>query len=112
MSENKKPKILIFCDYYLPGYKSGGGMRTIVNMVDRLADKFDFWIITRDHDGKLDKTPYTTVKINEWNDVQKAKVFYLSKNNLKISKLRELIIEVSPNSLYFNSYFATLTIYV
>ncbi len=112
MAENKKPKILIFCDYYLPGYKSGGGMRTIVNMVDRMSDKFDFLIVTRDHDGKLDDQQYTTVKINQWNNVNGAQVFYLSKDKVKISKLRELIIEVKPELLYFNSYFATLAIYV
>lgn len=112
MEQKAKPKILILCDYYLPGYKSGGGMRTIVNMVDRLNHKFDFLIITRDHDGKLDKQQYDNVKINEWNTVKKAQVFYLSKDNIKISKIRELILQVKPDSIYTNSYFATLAIYV
>ncbi len=105
-------KILILCDYYLPGYKSGGGMRTIVNMVDRLKNKFDFFIVTRDHDGKLDKRRYKTVEINQWNLVQGAKVFYLSKDNVKISKIRELIIGVKPDVVYSNSYFATLTLHL
>ena len=112
MKEVKRPKILVLCDYYLPGYKSGGGMRTIVNMVDRLHDRFDFWIITRDHDGKLDKETYTTVKIDEWNDVQNAQVFYLPKDKIKLSKLRELILQIKPDSIYTNSYFATLAIYM
>lgn len=107
-----KPKILVFCDYYLPGYKSGGGMRTIVNMIDRLNDRFDFWVVTRDHDGKLDRRSYKNVSINSWNSIRHAKVFYLSKENIKISKLRELILFVKPETIYFNSYFATLTIYV
>ena len=111
-SENKGNKILVLCDYYLPGYKSGGGMRTIVNMVERLKDRFEFFIITRDHDGKLDRQPYTTVEINQWNLIQDAKVFYLSKDNIKVSKLRELIVEVKPDLIYTNSYFATLTIYL
>lgn len=108
----KGNKILILCDYYLPGYKSGGGMRTIVNMVDRLRDRYEFFIVTRDHDGKLDRRQYTTVEINGWNSVRDAKVFYLSKDNIKISKLRELLSEVNPNLVYCNSYFATLTIYL
>lgn len=112
MKQEKRPKILIFCDYYLPGYKSGGGMRTIVNMIDRLHDKFDFHIVTRDHDGTLDTAQYKTVKINDWNDVRNAKVFYLAKDNIKLSKLRKLILEVQPDSIYTNSYFATLAIYV
>ena len=106
----KKPKILVICNYYLPGYKRGGSLRTIVNMVDRLRDKFDFWIITLDHDG--DGIQYDNVKINEWNDVRSAKVFYLSKDNIKISKLRELIIESEPDTIYINSVFATFSIYV
>lgn len=110
--KNPKSKILVLCDYYLPGYKSGGGMRTIVNMVNRLHERYNFWIITRDHDGKSDRQPYKNVSINEWNNVDCAKVFYLSKDKIKISKLRELILRVKPDLLYFNSYFATLTIYV
>jgi glycosyltransferase involved in cell wall biosynthesis len=106
-----KPKILVLCDYYLPGYKSGGGMRTIVNMVDRMKDRFDFWIVTRDHDGTLDKKQYSSVKIDDWNNVRGAKVFYLSKKNIRISKIRELILQTKPASIYTNSYFATPTIY-
>ena len=41
-----KPKILVFCDFYLPGFKSGGGMWTVVNLVDRFHDRFDFFIVT------------------------------------------------------------------
>ncbi len=105
-----KPKILIACNYYLPGFKSGGSLRTIVNMVERLKNKFDFWIITLDHDG--DNIQYKEVRINEWNDTENAKVYYLSKDKLKISKLRELILSVGPDSIYLNSVFATLSIYV
>ena len=86
-------------------------MRTVVNMVDRLKNKYDFFIITRDHDGKLDRQQYTSVNINQWNDVRGAKVFYLSKDKLKLSKLHELISNVKPNVIYSNSYFATLTLY-
>ncbi|MGC2239019.1 MAG: glycosyltransferase [Pyrinomonadaceae bacterium] len=112
MEQFKKPKILVFCDFYLPGYKSGGGMRAMVNMVDRLNEKFDFYIVTRDHDGVSDKNQYTTVKINEWNMVGGAQVFYLSKDKVRISKIRELIFNVKADLIYTNSYFATLTIYV
>ncbi len=108
--EYKKPTILVICNYYLPGYKRGGSLRTIVNMVDRLKDRFDFWIVTRDHDG--DNIQYKGVKINGWNNVRGARVFYLSKNNVKISKLRELIIETKPDSVYLNSVFSPLSIFV
>lgn len=112
MFEKKRQKILVLSDYYLPGYKSGGGMRTIVNTVERFKDKYDFFIITRDHDGKLDRKQYTTVGINRWNSIRGAEVLYLSKDNMNLKKLREIILEVRPDVIYSNSYFATLTFYL
>lgn len=35
-------KILTLADYYLPGYKAGGPIRTLANMVDMLGDEFKF----------------------------------------------------------------------
>ncbi|HEV7645503.1 MAG TPA: glycosyltransferase family 4 protein [Pyrinomonadaceae bacterium] len=106
MSESKK-KILVVCDYYLPGFKSGGGMRTIVNMVDRLSDRYDFSVITRDHDGRLDKSPYKTVKIGDWNQIGNARVFYLVKNDIKAATIKRLVDEAAPEAIYLNSFFAT-----
>lgn len=87
-------------------------MRTLVNMVERLGDEFDFRIVTRDHDGKTDKTPYTNVRINDWNQIGKARVFYLSKDKIKLGSVKKLIEEVSPKSIYANSYFSTFTIFL
>lgn len=87
-------------------------MRTIVNMIARMHQRFDFSVITRDHDGRLDRKSYDSVKINSWNSVEKAQVFYLSKDNVKISKIRELINETQPDVIYINSYFAAFSIYL
>ncbi len=84
-SAETKKKILVICNYYLPGYKSGGSLRTIVNMITRFKDKFEFQIITLGHDG--DKVPYTTIEINKWNTIEGVEVFYIPHNNIKISKL-------------------------
>lgn len=108
--KDKKSVVLIVCNYYLPGYKAGGGLRTLVNTVERFKDKFDFRIINFGHDG--DGKPYDSVEINSWNEVDGAKVFYLPPSSVKLSKLRELISEVSPNLIYLNSVFSKLTIYL
>jgi glycosyltransferase involved in cell wall biosynthesis len=104
----KKSSILIICNYYLPGYKTGGGLRTLVNMVENFKDKFQFYVIARDNDG--DGIPYDNIKINQWNDVEGAQVFYLQKENAGFSKLRELILNVKPDAIYLNSVFSTLTV--
>ena len=45
-----RPIILSFAGHYLPGYKAGGPIRSIANMVDQLGDEFDFRIVAGDRD--------------------------------------------------------------
>ncbi len=106
----KRPRILVFSEYYRPGYKSGGGMRTVANMVDRLSDRFDFRIITHDHDGNLDTAQYTTVAINEWIQDSETSVYYIARNNIRLPALRKLILSVAPDAIYTNSFFSPFTI--
>jgi len=110
ISKNRRKKILIICNYYLPGFNSGGSLRTIVNMIERLGDEFDFAVVTLDHDG--DKISYKNIEVNEWNQAVKAKVYYLSQDAIKLSKLRELIIKAQVDSIYINSVFSKLSITV
>ena len=37
-----KPRVLVFIDWYAPGYKAGGPVRSLVNLVDHLRDRIDF----------------------------------------------------------------------
>ena len=108
----KKPVVMVLTDYYLPGYKCGGAMRQIVNTVERLGDTYDFKIVTRDHDGPYDKTSYTTVKINDWNQVGKADVYYLSKDKINLKGIREVILDLKPELIYATSYFGLPTIHL
>lgn len=99
-----KPIILTFVAFYLPGYKSGGPVRTIANMVDQLGDDLDFRIITADRDS-FDRDAYANVKIDGWNTVGKAKVFYASHSNLSLVNLAHLIRKTPHDALYLNSFF-------
>jgi glycosyltransferase involved in cell wall biosynthesis len=101
-------KVLVLADYYWPGFKSGA-LRTVVNMVDRLGDRFEFHVITRNHDGG-DPTPYTTVKANAWNSVGNARVYYGEPQKLTRSVLRKLVREVEPDVIYLNSCFARMSV--
>jgi glycosyltransferase involved in cell wall biosynthesis len=107
-NSEKKPSILIVCNYYLPGFKTGGGLRTLVNMIESFKEKFEFYVIARDNDG--DGIPYKNIKANQWNDVEGAQVFYLQREQIGFSKLRELIVNVKPDAIYLNSVFSTLTV--
>ncbi len=68
--------VLALVHYYLPGFKAGGPIRSISNLVERLGDEFDLRIIAADRDFR-DRKPYTDVVINDWNQVSNARVYYL-----------------------------------
>jgi len=99
-----KSKILIFVGYYLPGYKAGGPLRTIANMVEHLSDDFEFWIVTRDHDLG-DNVPYSDIIVNEWNNVGNARVFYASTDWLSLSGIIDIINSTPSDLIYLNSFF-------
>lgn len=82
-------------------------MWTLVNLVDRFCDRYDFFIVTRNYDSKGDKTPYATVKSDEWNTTGNARVFYFSAKNFNQAKFAELVNEIAPDAFFLNSAFAT-----
>ncbi|ACM20487.1 glycosyltransferase [Geotalea daltonii FRC-32] len=103
MIKEQKPKILTLVGFYLPGYKAGGPLRTIANMVEHLND-YEFWIITRDRDLG-DESPYEEIKPDKWQRVGNAMVHYLSPERCTIRRLAVLIAETSYDVLYINSFF-------
>jgi glycosyltransferase involved in cell wall biosynthesis len=108
---NSKPVILTFIGNYLPGYKAGGILRITVNTVDHLCDEFEFKIVTKDRDLKSEK-PYPDIKINEWQQIGNADVFYLSPKTSTLKNIWSLIENTPHQVIYLNSFFEPLTIKV
>ena len=100
-------KILVFCDYYRPSVKSGGGMWTVANLVDRFCDRYEFHIVTRNYDSPGDTVPYTTVVTGEWNEVGNARVYYAAASDLTKQTCSRLSNEVGPDCVFLNSVFST-----
>ncbi len=98
-------KILTSVGYYLPGYKAGGPIRTLANMVGKMGDEFQFKIITADRDFD-DTKPYSGIRINGWNRVGKAEVLYMSPNRHSLSNFRRLLCSTEYDVLYLNSFFS------
>lgn len=101
-------RILCFVGYYLPGYKGGGPIRTIENMVETFQGQFEFLIVTSDRDLS-DVVPYPSVSVDQWNVVGHAKVFYASSATLTLNGLIRLLRETQHDILYLNGFFSPLT---
>jgi glycosyltransferase involved in cell wall biosynthesis len=103
-------KILTIVDWYLPGFKAGGPIRSVSNLISALGtEDCDFYVITRDRDLK-DSQPYPGVPLDSWTKVGQGNVLYMRRHSL--AKLRRRINEVRPDVIYMNSFFSRLTIKV
>ena len=100
-----KKKILCFVDWYLPGYKAGGPIRSISNFVENFGEEFDIYIFCQDRDLS-DKYHYSNVNIDNWNKVGKANVFYASRKNLGIRGLFQMLNKTQYDILHLNSFFS------
>lgn len=75
MTDGRKD-ILIIMGRYLPGYKDGGPVRSIKNLTDFLGKEYNFKILTCDRDHG-DTEAYPNIKVNGWNRVGNAEVYYV-----------------------------------
>ncbi len=97
--------VLIFVSSYLPGYKAGGPIRSIANIVDHVGDECRFHIVTSDRDSG-DTTAYPGVMVGHWQKVGRAEVYYESATRMSFLSLRRLICSTPHDTLYLNSFFA------
>src|SRR5437868_1768465 len=100
--QGQRPRVLVFVDYYLPGFKFGGPVRTLANMSARMASHYEFFVFTADRD-EGDAQPYPQVPLNQWTRAEDAMVYYTADRSLKNILLR--IAEIKPNLIYLNSFF-------
>jgi len=104
MSEKKK--ILIFADWYLPGYKAGGPVKSVSSIVKLLKNDFDFFIVTTNTDFG-DEQPYSNIKPNIWIQLSSGEnVMYLSKDNLSKKSILTVVESHSFDLFYCNSLFS------
>src|SRR5262245_4946321 len=71
-----EPTTLALDNFYLPGYKGGGPVRSLSGLAERLGDDFDFALVTLDRDNADDR-PYPGVSPGAWTEVGKVRVLYV-----------------------------------
>jgi len=93
-------------DWFLPGYKAGGPIRSVSNMVRVLSEDVDFYIVTRNTDLSDDE-PYKNIEPNKWLAKYSAHVYYLSADNYSKDKIKTLIGERNYDAMYLNSLYSS-----
>lgn len=97
--------VLVFAGFYLPGFKGGGPIRTIANMIDQVGDEIQFSLYTNDRDLG-ESTAYASIMPDDWQRVGKTNVFYASPAFGWIFKLWKNIANFDGDALHLNSFFS------
>lgn len=97
-----KKRILCFTSYFLPGFRSGGPVRSLTNLCASLRDEFEFYVITRNRDLGAE-LPYTDVECGRWNRIGGVQVWYLNSPYAAVGPIREAILTAAPDLIYFQS---------
>ena len=105
----RRPRLAVFVEYYLPGFRAGGPMRSVSAMVEQLGDEIEFFIVTRDRD-EGSETPYDGCRRAAWTPVGKAQVRYLSPEEVTARHLVAAVREAQADAVYLNSFFAPMTV--
>ena len=105
----KMRRILIIIGHYLPGYKDGGPVRSIKNLVDRMGTEYSMHILTSDRDSG-DSEPYSDIVYDDWNNVGLSKVCYVKPGGFDKETVMKLACDM--NVIYvcgcYNDYARTV----
>lgn len=106
MSMLKHKKILIFIDWFLPGFLGGGPIVSIYNFINLFYKDYEIFLFTRANDFKTHQN-YEGITINEWiNFENKTHIYYCNQKDLSFFKIKEVIKKVNPDIIYINSMFS------
>jgi glycosyltransferase involved in cell wall biosynthesis len=102
----RRKRILIFADYYLPSVGAGGGVRILANIVERFSDRYEFFVVARDHDSKTHRAPFTDIPLNQWTMHAETQTYYFSRHQLTSDAVNEIVKFAQPDLIFLNSVFA------
>lgn len=101
-----RPRVLVFIDWYLPGYKAGGPVRSMANLVDHLRDRVDFHIVTRNTDY-TEIAPYPGITPDRWTTMPGGeRVWYASAEGTGRGVWKRLLREAHWDVVYINGLYS------
>ncbi|WP_052719310.1 glycosyltransferase [Halomonas sp. HG01] len=99
------PKILAFSTYYLPGYKGGGPIKTVANLVSTTSGDFDYYLVCKDRDLGDEKS-YPGVFSGRWSKAEGSDIFYCSPRVKGVWQIVLLMLREKYDVVYLNSFFS------
>lgn len=100
-----RPNVLIVAPFFPPAFLSGGPVRSLAGLVDRLHDEFVFYILAVDHDRQKTST-LRGVFSGRWTGQPYAFVRFEPDRQFTLTNYRRWITETKPSVIYLNTFFS------
>lgn len=97
--------ILVFCDFYWPGFCAGGPITTLKSTIGQLQEHYEFSVVTRNHDYQSYGV-YECIRSDDWNATPYGNVYYAGKPFIDVRTLRRILEKSRPDIIYLNSLFS------
>ncbi|MCB9233619.1 MAG: glycosyltransferase [Bacteroidia bacterium] len=102
----RKTRVLVLIDWFRPGFKAGGPIQTVANLVCALQEDIEWFILTSDKDFG-ESNPYPGIESGTWTDWEgKAWVWYCRSDEIPSRLVVSFVAKIKPDVVYFNSLFS------
>jgi glycosyltransferase involved in cell wall biosynthesis len=92
-------------DWYLPGTKAGGPVRSIHSLCEALKDEYEFCVFTSNKDLGSDEV-YKNIAADTFIEGNGIKHYYFSPGNLNAEKIIATLADFKPDLIYLNSFWS------
>lgn len=96
------PVVLTTVPYYLPGFKGGGKLFTVRNLVAGLGDRFHFKVLTADRDLG-DARAYPDIEVDRWNRHGDCEIFYAGPQRTSFTAIWRIFKQSDYDIIQLNS---------
>lgn len=103
--------ILFSYEYFYPGFKAGGPIQSLVNLIQLLNKNYSIYVLTSAFDLN-EIIAYENIKNNDWNFVMlpgancSINVWYADKKGQNYKTIKTLIADLKPDIIYINSMYS------
>lgn len=106
--QGEKKRILIFADHFKPGFKAGGPIQSLTNLVDSINKRGEVYLFSKNHDLNEPTIPYKGIEPDKWSysEAYGIHTYYCSPGQSVLKAGKESLKYARPNVVYLNSFFS------
>src|SRR6188472_341167 len=101
--DGRRPSVLVLIRHYLPGFRAGGPIRSVANLVQHLHADFDFHVLCLNRDFRAE-LPYPDIAPGQTVQHNGTRVTYVTRRDMLPWGIASLLASLRYDVLYLNSF--------